>query len=207
MATSERLLLGHEFWKQPYRPEDYDACHYMTDPPRECLKPRAAHYAAEPAAPEPNKYADYCRGWSAAELGRPRDDAEPVAWHNGWEHWRALAERDALKADLARVSVEMGLPPSVGQAPGELRRFMRERREWLAEVQRLKADHELLAAQHAAVANERDALRATVAKLVMERDDARLHLARTADRELLLLAERQALEAEIAFLEETSEWT
>ena len=35
-----------------------------------------------------------------------------------------VAEVQALKADLARVSTELGLPPTIGPAPGEIRRFV-----------------------------------------------------------------------------------
>lgn len=37
---------------------------------------------------------------------------------------RLRAEGEALRADLARVSAEMGLPPGIGPAPGEIARLM-----------------------------------------------------------------------------------
>ena len=36
---------------------------------------------------------------------------------------RVMAERDALKSDLARVSEELGLPPGIGPAAGEIRKL------------------------------------------------------------------------------------
>lgn len=38
---------------------------------------------------------------------------------------RLKAENEALRADLARVSAELGLPPGIGPAPGELARLLR----------------------------------------------------------------------------------
>ena len=35
-----------------------------------------------------------------------------------------LAENEALRADLARVSAEFGLPPGIGPAPGEIARII-----------------------------------------------------------------------------------
>ena len=48
-----------------------------------------------------------------ARLRRERDEAEARA---NREHERCAA----LLADLARVSAEMGLPPTIGPAPGEI---------------------------------------------------------------------------------------
>jgi len=35
-----------------------------------------------------------------------------------------VAERDALRADLARISRELGLPPGIGPAEGEITRLL-----------------------------------------------------------------------------------
>lgn len=50
----------------------------------------------------------------------------------------AEKELTALKADLARVSEELGLPPTIGPAPGELKRRESLLQDSLAEVERLK---------------------------------------------------------------------
>ena len=43
-----------------------------------------------------------------------------------------VAENERLKADLARVSVEFGLPPTIGPAPGEIARILAELRARVA---------------------------------------------------------------------------
>lgn len=49
-------------------------------------------------------------------------------------------DRDALRVDLARISAELGLPPRIGPAPGELARLLgylralcREAATWVGE--------------------------------------------------------------------------
>ena len=42
-------------------------------------------------------------------------------------------ERDFLRCDLARISTELGLPPTIGPAPGEIARLV-------TEVSRLRAE-------------------------------------------------------------------
>lgn len=46
---------------------------------------------------------------------------------------------DRLKEDLARISEEMGLPPGIGPAPGELRRLLGMTGELCAEIKSLQA--------------------------------------------------------------------
>ena len=68
------------------------------------------------------------------------------------EHRDALAaEVRALRADLARVSEELGLPPSIGPAPGELRRLLAEARRAGAEAfkARVVAHYRAAAKKHA----------------------------------------------------------
>ena len=50
-------------------------------------------------------------------------------------------EIDRLKADLAMVSAEFGLPPAMGLAPGEITRILSSNRDsYRAEVDHLKAE-------------------------------------------------------------------
>lgn len=49
-----------------------------------------------------------------------------------------LGEIERLRADLARVSAEMGLPPTIGPAPGEIERTMREHAETRAQLAALR---------------------------------------------------------------------
>jgi len=64
---------------------------------------------------------------------------------------RLAAEVRALRADLARVSEELGLPPSIGPAPGELRRLLAEARRAGAEAfkARVVAHYRAAAKKHA----------------------------------------------------------
>jgi len=87
---------------------------------------------------------------------------------------RLMEERDALRADLARVSEEMGLPQMVGPAPGELRRSLRLGKDALARLAELEAraleapepatKEALGEAIEAAREEEREALRALVSR-------------------------------------------
>lgn len=52
------------------------------------------------------------------------DEAEAELAALRGEMERLRAENKALRDDLARISEEMGLPPTVGPAPGVLKRFM-----------------------------------------------------------------------------------
>lgn len=55
-------------------------------------------------------------------------------------------DRDALRADLARISAELGLPPRIGPAPGELARLLRELRALCRQAaERIDADALLIA--------------------------------------------------------------
>lgn len=59
-------------------------------------------------------------------------------------------DRDALRADLARISAELGLPPRIGPAPGELARLVGDLRAlcceaatWIGEQPGTEAGHAL----------------------------------------------------------------
>ena len=59
-------------------------------------------------------------------------------------------DRDALRADCARISAELGLPPRIGPAPGELARLVgdlralcREAAAWIGEQPGTEAGHAL----------------------------------------------------------------
>jgi hypothetical protein len=64
-----------------------------------------------------------------------RDKAERAAGE--WQ-----AEVSALRADLARISEEMGLPPTIGPAPGELRRLLHDGRAAGEALAPLRAENE-----------------------------------------------------------------
>lgn len=49
-----------------------------------------------------NREADGEAGWSAAELGEPRDDAKSVQWLDGWEYYTALDRAELAEARLLR---------------------------------------------------------------------------------------------------------
>ncbi|HET6496410.1 MAG TPA: hypothetical protein VFH61_13715 [Thermoleophilia bacterium] len=57
----------------------------------------------------------------------------------------ALMQIGQLWADLARISDEMGLPPTIGPAPGELRRILADGKQARAEVERLTGENGRLA--------------------------------------------------------------
>jgi len=82
----------------------------------------------------------------AAKAEKERDDRRFAAWCPRCESWQApelvgldgrchvhlvpteppekiRRERDALRADCARISEELDLPPTIGPAPGEIRRL------------------------------------------------------------------------------------
>lgn len=59
-------------------------------------------------------------------------------------------DRDALQADCARISAELGLPPRIGPAPGELARLVgdlralcREAAAWIGKQPGTEAGHAL----------------------------------------------------------------
>ena len=52
------------------------------------------------------------------------DEAEAELAALRGEMERLRAENKALRDDLARISEEMGLPPTIGPAPGVLKRIM-----------------------------------------------------------------------------------
>jgi len=60
------------------------------------------------------------------------------------------AREEAMAADLARISEELGLPPGIGPAPGELRRMLAER-PVVDEVQTLAVDDVEFLDRHEAV--------------------------------------------------------
>ena len=68
----------------------------------------------------------------------------------------------ALEADLARISEEMGLPPTIGPAPGALRRLLDDGKHAVARLEEAEA------AIKAAVLAEREAC----AEKCMQRGDS-----------------------------------
>lgn len=117
--------------------------------------------------------------------------------------WRAKvaeveAERDALRADLARISEELGLPPGIGPAPGELRRERDALKAKLAKAEDRywTCDERVteLVSANTALEAERDALRRRVSDLKFAMGDG----AGWFDRFTLARSERDALKSKLA---------
>lgn len=102
-----------------------------------------------PHAPKRERWCERCEMWLSPKLV---DDVGHCYVHQAPTETaeQIRRDRDALRADLARISAELGLPPRIGPAPGELARLLgylralcREAATRIGEQPATEAGHEL----------------------------------------------------------------
>lgn len=120
---------------------------------------------------------------------------------------RALMGVDALHAELARISTEMGMPPGVGPADGELARLMKDGNALRAELEKRREDVRLLRESLADV-RERMALERVVAVESVRRELANAHAMLNEWRQLVEDArqDKADLRARVVTLEAALRW-
>jgi len=88
-----------------------------------------------------------------------------------------------LKADLARISDELGLPPGIGPAPGVIQNAWKGWKDALAEVERLKKENSDCEALRDEMRGSIEGMAETISALERENGGMRVKIA-TIDRML-----------------------
>lgn len=138
-----------------------------------------------------------------AIVTRERDEAraqladyEPCA-HDGRRH-RAISDVrkiDAARAELASISEEFGLPPTIRPVEGEIRRMLDGWREARADLLRLRGEFAALGGNHNKMEAQRDEARA----LYRDAEERYANEVRSHDT---TMAERDEARAEVARLQD-----